>query len=219
MKRRRYAVLGLGQFGAALAQELARLGIDVMAVDASPARAEAIKDKVMSVAVADVRDREALQEIFRAGYDGAVVAIGDHLEAEILATFFLKEFGLPEIVVEAKTPERAEVLRRVGATRTVSPELEFGARLARRLATPNLLEYVPLAKGHGVIDIETPAWAEGKTLQQLDLRRKYGLAVIGIVHADGTAVMIPGGDAAIRKGSRLTLVGNEENLAHFREQT
>jgi len=218
MSRPRYAVLGLGQFGAAVATELARLGIDVLAVDSSTARVDALKDKVVSVAVADVRDREALREILSSRFDGAVIAIGDHLEAEILATLFLKELGFSEIVVEAKTPERGEVLRRVGATRTVSPELEFGARLARRLATPNLLEFVPLAKGHGVIEVEAPAWSQNKTLAALDLRKRFGIAVISIVHGDGTTIMIPGGDATVRPGSRITLVGSEENLARFREQ-
>lgn len=218
MTRRRYAVLGLGQFGRGLALELSRLGLDVLAVDQNPKAVEEIKDKVSGVALVDVRDREALLEVFSTPMDCVVVAIGDQLEAEILATLFLKEMGIPEIVVEAKTPERAEVLQRIGATKVVSPELEFGRRLARRLANPNLLEFVPLTKGTSIIEVAAPSWAVGKSLAELDLRKRTHLAVIAITPPTGDPLLIPGGDARITEGCKLTLVGSDEDVARYRDK-
>ncbi|MGH7163108.1 MAG: potassium channel family protein [Planctomycetota bacterium] len=218
MSRRRFAVLGLGEFGSALAQELAKVGCEVLAVDHDPKRVDPLRDRVMSVAVADVRDRDALRQLLSTPFDGAVVAIGDVLEASILATLHLKELGVGEIIVEATSPERATVLERVGATRVVSPDAESGRQLARRLANPNLLEFIPLATGFGVIELEAPAWAKGKTLAELDLRKKWNLAVIALRSPDAKVTLVPGGAARVEERARLTLVGRDADLARFREK-
>jgi len=215
MTKRRFAILGLGQFGGALAEELAQRGCEVMAVDADPARVEAIRDHVAGAAVADIADPEALKEICSRPYDVAVIATGGALEAAIMATLYIKELGVKEIWAEATTDDRAEVLRRVGATRILAPERDMGRKLAQRLAHPDLLEYLPLAEGYSVVEVAAPDWTHGKTLAELDLRRKRSLAVIAVQRQDGVMKIVPGGDTGIAAGDALMLVGRNGDLESF----
>ena len=216
---KRIAVLGLGQFGTALATELTSLGCEVLAVDESEKSVDAIRDHVTDAAVADVRDRAALEELFSSSFDVVVVAIGTALEAAIMATLHLKDLGVPEVWVEASDRARADALKKVGATRVISPEHEMGRRLAQRLANPDLLEFLPLTTGYGVIEIEAPAWTYGKTLADLDLRNSMKVAVIAIRSGEDAVVVVPGGRAVPGEGDILTLVGRDADLAGFRDRT
>jgi len=217
MRKRRFAILGLGQFGRALCRELSRLGAEVLAVDVSAKRIEQIKNEVAGAAIADIRDRAALEELFSSPFDVAVIAIGGALEAAIMATLHLKEMGVEQIWVEANTREREQVMLRVGATRVISPEREMGRRLAQRLANPNLMEFLPLTGGHAVVEVEAPSWALGKSLAELHLRSTMNLAVIRIRSADGKDAVVPGGDARVGGGDVMTLVGLDRDIARFRE--
>ncbi len=216
-KKRRFAILGLGQFGSALAEELARLGCEVMAVDRDADLVDEVRDRVAGAAVADISDPEALKEIFCRPFDVAVIAIGGSLEAAIMATLHLRELGVPEIWTEASTEDRAEALRRVGATRILQPERDMGRRIAKRMASPNLLEYIPLTEGYGVVEMDAPAFTHGKTLSELDLRAKHSLAVIAIQSKDKETLIVPGGDTTIAEGDVLTLVGRDSALNELRE--
>ncbi|MFQ5844896.1 MAG: potassium channel family protein [Planctomycetota bacterium] len=219
MSRRKYAVLGLGEFGRAVALELSQLGREVLAIDINPKRVEEVQEHVALAAVADVREREALQELMETPFDVAVVATGGNFEAAILATLHLRAMGVTELVAEASSEERADVLLRVGATRIVSPELDMGKRLARRLGRKNLVEFIPLSPGYAVVEIEAPESLIGKTLAEADVRRKYHVAVIALRSRDGTDTLIPGGATPISPGDRLTLAGGEEAIERFSNLT
>jgi trk system potassium uptake protein TrkA len=218
MSKRRFAVLGLGQLGRALCRELTRLGCEVLAVDASPRKVEAVRDDVTMAAAADIRDREAMKELFTTRFDAAIIAIGGSLEAAIMATLYLKELGVREVWAEANTEDRAHVLERIGVTRIVSPERDIGRRIAQRLANPDLMEFLPLAEGYGVVEIEAPSWSHGRTLADLDLRRTMNLAVIAIRKADGGVAVVPGGATKLEHKDMITLVGRDEDLTRFRER-
>jgi len=218
MSKRRYAVLGLGQLGRNMARELTRLGCEVLAVDRNAKAVDSIRDEVASAAVADIRDKEALRELFSSHFDGAVVAIGGSLEAAIMATLYLREMGIAEIWAEANADDRADVLQRVGATRIIAPERDMGRRLAQQLVNPNLVDFLPLTAGHGVVELEAPAWTHEKTLAELDLRKNMSLAVVA-VHRSGGPVIIPGGQTKLTAGDRIVLVGKDSDLTRFRERT
>ena len=217
MNRRRFAILGLGQFGRNLSRELSRLGHDVLAVDVSSKKVESIRNEVAVAAMADIRDRHALAELFTGPFDVVIIAIGGSLEAAIMATLHLKELGVKEVWAEANTDERAEVLRRVGATRVLSPERDMGRRLAQSLANPNLIEFLPLTEGYGVVDVPAPSWSHGKTLAELALRNRFNVAVIAIRSGQESTQIVPGGGAKLGAGDVLTLVGRDAELAHFHE--
>jgi len=218
MKNKRFIVMGLGEFGRALAPELARLGGEVLAVDISPRKVESVRDQVTMAVVADIRDRAALQELITSTFDVAILAIGGSLEASIMATLHLKELAVREIYVEANSPDRAEVLRRVGADHVISPEQDLGMRLARRLSNPNLIDFLPITEGYGVIKVEAPYWTHEKSLIDLELRKKMNLTVIALHSADGKDVVAPGANTVVHKGDHLTLVGRDSDLVRFRDR-
>lgn len=218
MSRKRFAVLGLGEFGRALATELAEMGCEVLAVDSDPRLVEDMRDRVAAAAVADIRDKEALAELFSSPFDVAVIAIGNALEASILATLHLKDLPVKEVWAEAGTEERAEVLRRVGAARVFSPEAEMGRRVATHLANPNMLDYMPLEEGYSIIEAAAPAWTHGRTLADLALRTKAGVSVIAVRSA-GKLEVVPGGGTTIRSGDRMVLVGRDEDLERFTKKS
>jgi trk system potassium uptake protein TrkA len=214
---RRIAVLGLGQFGKALATELAVRGCEVLAVDSDPKVVDAIRDEVSVAAIADIRDKKALEELFASRFDVAVVAMGAALEATVMATLHLKELGVDEVWAEANEPDRAEALKKVGATHVMAPERDMAERIAQQLAYPNLIEFLPLTKGYSVIEVDAPVWTQGKTLAELDLRNSMGVAAIAIRSAEGVVDIVPGGATQLGPGDVLTLVGRDSDLAKFSE--
>jgi trk system potassium uptake protein TrkA len=218
MKNKRFIVMGLGEFGRALAPELARLGGEVLAVDISPKKVESVRDQVTMAVVADIRDRAALQELITSTFDVAILAIGGSLEASIMATLHLKELAVREIYVEANNPDRAEVLRRVGADHVISPEQDLGMRLARRLSNPNLIDFLPITEGYGVIKVEAPYWTHEKSLIDLELRKRMNLTVIALHTGDGKDVVAPGANTVVHKGDQLTLVGRDSDLVRFKDR-
>jgi trk system potassium uptake protein TrkA len=213
---RRIAVLGLGQFGKVLAVELAAQGCEVLAVDSSAAEVTAIQDQVARTAIADIRDKKALAELFTSHFDAAVVAMGDALDATVMATLHLKELGVEDVWAEANDPDRGEALRKVGATRVIAPERDMAERIAQRLAHPNLIDFLPITEGYSVIEIDAPGWTHGKTLAELDLRNTKGVSVIAIRSSDGSVDVVPGGAARLEPGDVLTLLGRDRDLAAWK---
>ena len=218
MKNKRFLVMGLGEFGSALAPELAALGAVVLAVDIAGKKVEAIRDRVAAAAVADIRDRAALQELVTTTFDVAIVAIGGSLESSILATLHLKSLAVREIYVEANTEERAEVLRRVGADHVISPERDLGKRLAQRLANPNMLDFLPIQEGYGVLRVQAPRWTHEKSLLELELRKTMKLTVIAIRTAAGKDLVAPGANQVIHEGDELAVVGRDAELIRFKDR-
>ncbi len=216
MKKKRIAVLGLGQFGSALARELALLGCEVLAVDSDPSCVQEVRDSVSHAAIADVRQRESLSELINEPFDIGIVSTGGALEAAILATLHLKELGVTQVWAEAPNDDGAEVLRRVGADQIFSPERDAGRRMAQRLANPNMIEFLPVMKGYGICEIDAPTFTHGKTLSELNLRNSRGLAVIA-VRGQSSATMVPTAATTIVAGDAIIVVGKDADIAKFRE--
>ena len=216
MSASRCIVVGLGEFGRTIAVELARLGVEVLAVDQSEKRVMAIRDQVASAAAGDVRDPEVFQELCSTPFDIAIIAIGGSLESSILAAMNLKHHNVGEIWAEASDPAREEVLRRIGVDHLFSPERDLGRRMAQRIARQDLAEFIPIAEGHGVIEMPAPNWMVGKTLVQLDLRNTHNVSVISVRSAGGEITVVPKAGREIREGDTLVLVGKDEDLAKLR---
>jgi trk system potassium uptake protein TrkA len=218
MSAKRCIVVGLGEFGRTIATELARLGVEVLAVDRSDKRVMMIRDAVASAATADVRDAEVFNELCSAAFDIAIIAIGGSLESSILAAMHLKQHKVGEIWAEANDPAKEEVLRRIGVDRLFSPERDLGRRMAQRIARQDLAEFIPIAVGHGVIEMPAPQWMVGKTLLQLELRKTFNVSVISVRSAAGEVTVVPKAGREIREGDSLVLVGTDEDLAKVRER-
>ena len=173
-----YAVIGLGRFGYSIAQELMAAGCEVLAIDLDEELIQRISDSVTDAVVADARDEQVLHSLGIRNYDCGVVAIGDDVAASILITLLLKEAGVAKVVCKASDEIHKKALLKVGADRVVIPEKEMAGRIARGLATPNVMDYIELANQFAIVERRAPESWIGKSLKELNVRNKYGLSII-----------------------------------------
>lgn len=186
MKRKTFAILGLGIFGSTIAKTLSENGYDVIGMDLDMINVERVSEYVTQAVQADFTDIEQLRMAGVADVDTAIVATGSKLEASIMAVLYLKELGVPYIIAKAKNKINLQILEKIGADRVVRPEKEMGVRVAKSLMSANVMDMVDIDSEYSLLEIKAPeAWL-GKALVDLHLRREYGVNVLGYrLEADG----------------------------------
>ena len=189
MKYRSFAVFGLGKFGQAVADKLIESGADVMVIDNDPDVIEAYSAKATSAIEADLTDPAAIKAVGISNIDCAVVAMGMSLESSIMCTMISKECGVKWVVAKAGNERMGSVLSKIGADEVIYPEEESGIRTARGLISSNFLEYFEVSDEICLIEMLPKEKWVGKSLKDLNLRKKYGINVVAI--KDG--VCGPGG--------------------------
>ena len=181
---KQFAVLGLGSFGRSVALSLEKMGCDVMVVDDSYEKIQEISDKVSYAMKADVTDKDALQALGARNLDGAVVAVSEHPEANIMATLLCKEMGIPLVGAKAKDKLQGTILEKVGADSVVYPEIEMGSRIAKSMVANEFVDWIELSNDYSIVEIAVPRRWEGKSLAELDVRKKYGITVVGVMQGE-----------------------------------
>lgn len=205
-----YVVIGLGRFGASLAQQLCKLGAEVLALDVRGDLVQQIAQNVTHAVVGDAQDKEVLKALGVRNLDCAIIAIGDNLAASVLITMNLKELGVPFVVCKAHDDTHRRVLEKLGVDRVLIPEQESAQRLARTLNSHNVLDYIELSEDFGILDVPAPAGWVGKTLRELNVRAKLGVNIIAVENGGKTNVS-PSADYAICAGDTLVVLG--DNIA------
>jgi trk system potassium uptake protein TrkA len=202
-----FAVIGLGQFGRAVALSLVREGAAVLAIDQLEERAQLVESEVDAVACADATDERALNELGLERMSCVVVAMGARArETSILTTSLLRQRGIPRIISRAANELHARVLLAVGAHEVINPELQMGQRLARNLAHPTILEQIALDENTNLVEVATPEQFIGKSLTEIDMKRRYGVSVIA-VRRGGQVIPQLAADDRLARGDRLLIVG------------
>ena len=217
--KQQIAVIGLGIFGREVAISLSRQGFSVMAIDSDAEPVEDIKDNVAQALVLDTTNEHALLEAKVDEIEVVVNAIGtQHIENSILTTALLRQIGVSHIIARATAPLHARILRQVGAHEVVNPEEDMARKLAHQLARPGLREVLPLAEGVCVAELPVPASFVGKNLAQLDVRRRYGVNVVGVQRAPGEGrerrmvLNISPSEDAFQEGDALVVIGRDEDV-------
>jgi len=218
-RRKLVCVIGLGQFGNALASALA-VECDVLALDSSEDRVNAIADYVQRALVGDAREFAVLKQVVNAEFDEAVVSLGESVEASILCTLHLKRLGLKSIRAKAVSEDHATILHAVGASETIFPERETARRVAAQIMNPNLLDFIPLAEDFEVMNVAPPDSFYGHTLQELNVREKFGVFVIAVKElVPERFVFLPGPYFVIKPSDILVLIGREADLLKLRRDS
>lgn len=208
-----FLVIGLGRFGAAVAQELSALGQEVLALDIDAENVQHISDQVTQAIQGDAQDEAVLRSVGARNFDCCVVAVGADMEASILITVMLKEMGAKYIVAKAMTPIHARVLERVGADRVVLPEIDMGQRLAQRLARTNVVDYIGVSDEFSIVEIHPPRSWVGNSLGKLGVRAKHQINVLAIRHGEGGQVDVnPKPDKVIGPDDLLIVIGTNEQV-------
>lgn len=179
MKDKQYVVLGLGVFGSTVTKTLSQFGCEVLAIDKDPECVQRVSEYATKAVIGDITDINFLDSLGVSEFDVGIVAIGNHLEESLLGTMNLNELGVPYIIAKAKNKRFKGVLEKVGAHRAVRPEKEMGERVARSLLRKNITDLIEIDESYSVVEMKVPqAWV-GHTLAGLDLRKNYGINILG----------------------------------------
>lgn len=184
---KRFAVIGLGRFGSRLAKNLAAAGAEVIAIDRDRLIVEELRDQVTLAIALDATDEQALRIQGVDQVDCAIVGIGTNFEANALTTAMLKSMRVQRVISRAGNDMQAQILSRIGADGVVKPEDEAADRWGHRLLAPFMIDHVELGEGYALVQMSVPSAWEGKTLSELDLRRKHSVTVVAIKRRVETA--------------------------------
>ena len=219
MKKRKFAVIGLGHFGFHIAKALSEKGHEVLAVDKDSQVIQEIKDHVSQAVIADAADKETLEAIGVKDVDVAIISLGGNVLASILITLFLKELGINEIIVKATTEDHRKILEKIGATKVFFVEKEMAERLAETVSNPSIWELMHLSPGYSIVEMEPPPSFIGKSLKELDLRKKYQVQVVAIKElVPERTIMVPPADFIIKDSDILVVLGRDEDIEKIQKE-
>lgn len=211
MQKKEFVVFGLGRFGRSVATTLAESGCEVLVVDNDEDKIQDMADIVTYAVRADVCDSEMIETLGISNFDGAIVAIGENLEASVMITILVKELGIPFVLAKAQTDIHAKVLKKVGADTVVFPEKETGIRIAHNLMMGNLFNAIELSSTTSMMEIDVPDSWDGQSITELNLRAKYKVNVIGIKHKSDLNIN-PDPEEQLSKDDILIVIGKNDTL-------
>jgi trk system potassium uptake protein TrkA len=173
-------LIGLGRFGRHIAMRLNDLHHQVMAVDIDEERVNSALAYVTSAQIGDSTNEEFISSLGIANFDVCIVAIGESFQNSLETTSLLKELGAKKVIARASRGIQEKFLMRNGADEVVYPEKQLASWTATRCSSEHILDYIELDKDYSIFELSIPADWNHKTILQLDIRRKYGINVLGV---------------------------------------
>ena len=210
-------LIGLGRFGRHIALKLNALNHQVMAIDHNEERVNALLPFVTNAQIGDSTNEEFLAALGVGNYDACIVAIGDNFQNSLETTYLLKELGARKIIARASKEMQEKFLLRNGADEVVYPEKQLAAWTAIRCSSEHILEYIELDDEYAIFEVEIPSDWSGKSILELDIRKKHGINILGVrtngklnmnitpnsVFGYGTSVLVLGQEKAVHKCFRI----------------
>lgn len=210
---KRFIIVGLGNFGAGVAEALYSQGHDVIAVDTDEHAVDRIAPYATYAAVGDSRDIHTLERLGAKNADAAVISTGHDITASILTTLALKDLGVDEIYAKVISRDHARVMEKIGVTETIFPERESALWLSQRISSRAILNYVRLGTDFSIQEMAVPDRWIGRTLRDLALPARYGVSVVAIhnILTDEMA-SVPDADAPLKDSDTLLIAGQDQAL-------
>lgn len=211
--KQRYCVIGLGNFGFHVVNTLYSEGLEVVAIDTDKEKIQRVQDCCSYAILGDAANKEFLSAQGVGEMNAVVVSTGERSHLATLIALYLKELKVPRILVKAISEDHGRILERVGATEVIFPEKDMAIKVARNLANPNILEQIPLAEDYSISETGPPAHFIGKSLIELDLRKKFQVTVIAVkdVITDQFTVA-PTANYVIKDSDMLVLIGKTADI-------
>ncbi|MBQ3528246.1 MAG: TrkA family potassium uptake protein [Clostridia bacterium] len=175
-----YAVFGLGRYGVAVAKELSDSGADVIAVDIDEELVSEASAVLPICRCADITDPDVIKQLGISNVDTVIIAMANSLEASVMAITLCKEAGVKTVIAKCANEMHQKILLRVGADKVVFPEKESGIRLAKNLLSSDFIDVIELSSNVSMIELNVKREWEGKSLIELNLRRKYSINVVAV---------------------------------------
>ena len=211
MKKRTYAVFGLGRYGMAVARELVDNGMEVIAVDD---KQDVVNDAAAFLPVckcADVTDFEVIEKLGITDIDMVIICMASNLEASVMAVTLCKEAGVKTVIAKCGNEMQQKILLRVGADQVVFPEKESGVRLAKNLLSSGFIDMISLSKEVSIVEISVRDEWVGKNLIELNLRKKHGFNIVAVKQGEEVNVNV-NPETALDKSMTLIVIANTAKL-------
>lgn len=210
-RKKQFVVFGLGRFGMSLACSLGKMGHEVLAVDNDEEAVSEAAPYVTQAVQADATNEAVLHELDVGSFDAAIIAIGSNIRDSIMITVLCKESGVPQVIAKAVDDLHAKILQKVGADRVVFPEQDMGQRIARLLDAPNIIELMELSEDYRIAEMRTPEKWCGRTIVEVNVRRNYGISVIG-VRRNESFIPSPGAEWVFEADDVLLVMGRAKDV-------
>lgn len=204
-------LIGLGRFGRHIAKKLDELHHQVMAVDKEDTRVDAVLPFVTNAQIGDATNEDFLSSLGVGNFDVCIVAIGDNFQNSLEVTSLLKELGARMVVSRAARDVHAKFLLRNGADEIVYPERQLADWVAIRYSADHILDYIELDEEHAIFEISIPEEWIGKTIGQLDIRKKYNVNIMALKTNDIMNLKISS-DTQLLKDSTMLVLGETKHI-------
>lgn len=214
MLKKDFAVIGLGTFGGSICKELAKMGMDVLAIDKDEDIVEDYSNIVTQAVVADAKDEQVLRDLGIRNFDHVIVAIGNDIQSSILITIMLKELGVKRVTAKALTDLHSKVLRKIGADHVVHPERDMGRRIAHNLISSSVLDYLALSDKYSIVEMQVSEPLVGRSLIELNIRARYGINIVAIKRNDDIIIK-NAAEEVLQWGDILIAIGSDEDINRF----
>lgn len=214
---KRFAVIGLGNFGFYAAKALYEDGNEVFAIDLNKVKIQAIDPYCTEAVILDATEKNSLKSLGLENMDGVIVSTGTKISTSILICLHLQEIGVKKILAKALDDDHGKILKLVGATEIIRPERDMALRISRGLSRPNMLDFIPLADEFDLIQIGPPREFIGKSLKELNLRAKYNVHIIAIKElVPENFLLVPPADFIIKDSDILIMLGKTKDIRRIK---
>ena len=206
-----FCIIGLGKFGTTLAESLASEGKQVLIIDTDADKVNALSDMVTHAVIGDPTNETVLRAAGVKDYQCAVICI-TNVNDNILLTIMLKEMGMKKVISRAVNEGHHKVLEKIGADHIIFPEKDTAEKLAFMLSRDNVTEFIDF-HGYRIVEIRVPDSWQGKTLVELEIRRKYNVTVLAVISEDEKADVSPLPTRTFAKGERMSVLGTDKAVS------
>ncbi|TXC85209.1 potassium channel family protein [Luteibaculum oceani] len=229
MKRgRRFAVIGVGRYGATIGRKLAAKGAEVYAIDSDKEKIDALKDDVSLAVTLDSTDIRALESQNIQDVDAAIIAIGENFQAVILTALNLLELQVPRVIARSGSASQKLILEKIGVEEILTPEDEVAALVTERLINPSVLSFLELPDNYEIAEIKAPSSIINKTIEEIGLRNKYSLTLITIKRetriqqkdqeiCEQHIIGVPRSETIVKENDTIVVFGTLKDVQRFIE--
>ena len=204
-------VIGLGRFGKHIVEKLNELHHQVMAVDKDEDRVNDVLPLATDAQIGDATSKTFLRTLGVDNYDVCFVAIGDDFQSSLIVTSYLKELGARKVISRASREVQRQFLLRNGADDVVYPEKQLASWTVIRHTTDHVLDYIALDDEFAIYDLSVPAEWHGRTVGELDIRKKYNLNLLA-VRENGNPSIAVTGETQLKQDQTILVLGKWKDI-------
>lgn len=210
-----YAVFGLGRYGRAVVKELLDSGANVIAVDKNRKIVDELVGEIPICKCADITETGVISQLGISNVDVVVISMAENFEGSVMATMLCKEAGIPRVIVKCASEAHCNILRKIGADETVLPEREAGTRLAKTILSAGFIDIADISDDFSILELDIKSEWTGKTLKELDLRKKHNINVLAFRAGNKINVAV-NPDTVLCADMKLIVMANRDEIKHIK---